>query len=114
MKLFRTLFTMLVIGALGISMITLRPTKADFAEYYVSQNQTGLGDFFDSALEKVVMQRTDEKDCLFFSVFQIDGKDNYVGILGHFFGKSSAEEAGRLLENLVDRAEELLESYNNE
>ncbi len=108
MKLFRTLFTMLIIGAIGISMITLRPTKADFAEYYVSQNQTGFGELFDGALEKIVMERTEERDCLFFSVFQIDEKDNYVGILGHFFGRSSVEEAGRAFEDLVDYAHDLL------
>lgn len=110
MKLFKSLFTLIIIAAFGIALITMRPTKTDFAEYYVSQNQTGLGGFFDEAYEKIVMQRTEVNDYLLFSVFEINDEERYVGVLGHFFGRSSAEQATQTMNSLIDQAQKALEN----
>ena len=100
MRLFRTLFSFMIVAAIGISMITTCPTKTDFAKYYVSQSESKLGGFFDGALEKVVTQQTKASNYLIFSVFEMDG-ERYVGIWGHFFGKASTEQAAKTLEGLL-------------
>ena len=66
MRLFRTLFSFMIVAAIGISLITTCPTKTEFAKYYVSQSESKLGGFFDGALEKVVTQQTKASgiDCL--------------------------------------------------
>ncbi len=111
MKIFKSLLTIFIIAAVIIAMIITRPTKADFTEYYVNQQQTGLGTFFDAAYEKVVMQKTEESDYLVFSVFEVNGEDRYVGILGHFFGSSSIEQATQTMDNLIDQAKQMLDNY---
>ena len=79
MRLFRTLFSFMIVAAIGISLITTCPTKTEFAKYYVSQSESKLGGFFDGALEKVVTQQTKASNYLIFSVFEMDG-ERYVGI----------------------------------
>lgn len=114
MKLLKSLFFFFVVAAIAIALITMRPTKADFAEYYVSQNQTGFGSFFDEAFEKIVMQRTEVKEYLVFSVFEVDGEDRYVGILGHFFGRSSSEQAAQTMGELIEQARKALEEKQSD
>ena len=46
MRLFRTLFSFMIVAAIGISLITTCPTKTEFAKYYVSQSESKLGGFF--------------------------------------------------------------------
>ena len=104
MRLFRTLFSFMIVAAIGISMITTCTTKTDFAKYYVSQSESKLGGFFDGALE-VVTQQTKASNYLIFSVFEMDG-ERYVGIWGHFFGKASTEQAAKTLEGLLEKAGE--------
>lgn len=110
MKLLRFFFSLIIVAAIGIALITTRPTKAEFAEYYVSRNQTGLGEFFDSAFEQIVLHKTEENDYLVFSVFEVDGEDRYIGILGHFFGRSSAEQAAETMSELFDQAKRAIEN----
>lgn len=43
MRLFRTLFSFMIVAAIGISLITTCPTKTEFAKYYVSQSESKLG-----------------------------------------------------------------------
>lgn len=93
MKLLRSLFTLAIVAAAGIALVTMCPTEDDFAAYYVSQNQTGLGGFFDGAKETLVKQRTETKNFWVFAVFEVDGKERYIGILDHFFG-SPQEHSG--------------------
>lgn len=102
MKLFRSLFTLFVIAVIGITLIIMCPTKDDFAAYYVSNNQTGLGDFFDGGFKTIVKQQTKEENYLFFAVFEVAGKDKYVGILGNFFGRSSADQVKKTVEDLIE------------
>lgn len=109
MKLFKSLITLLFIAAIGIALITMRPSKTDFAEFYVKQNQTGLGTFFDEAYERIVIEKTEVDNYLIFSVFEVDEEDRYVGILGHFFGRSSAEQAAKTMGDLIDQAKKALE-----
>ena len=106
MKLLRTLISLFMIAMVGILLITTRPTKTDFAEYYVEQNPTGLGEFFDNTFKKIVMQKTVASDYLIFSVFGVDEADRYVGFLGHFFGKSSAEDVAQTVEDLINQVKE--------
>ena len=109
MKLFKFLFTLVLIAAIGITLITLRPSTAEFAEFYVNQNQTGLGSFFDEAYERIVIEKTDVDNYLIFSVFEVDEEDRYVGILGHFFGRSSKEQAAKTMSELIEQAKKALE-----
>ena len=98
MRLFRTLFSFMIVAAIGISLITTCPTKTEFAKYYVSQSESKLGGFFDGALEKVVTQQTKASNYLIFSVFEMDG-ERYVGIWGHSLWKginrAGGEDPGR-------------------
>ena len=103
MKMLRTLLTLLVITFLSMGLILLCPSKEEFAKYYVGQNQTGYGKLFDSAFEKVVYQKTTEKRYLIFVVFELDDQERYIGIAGNFVGKSSAEEAAKTLQELIDQ-----------
>lgn len=103
MRMLRTLLTFLVITFLAFGLILLCPTKKEFAKYYVSQNQTGYGELFDSAFEKVVYQKTTEKRYLIFAVFELDDQNRYIGVAGNFIGKSSAEAAAKTLQELVDQ-----------
>ena len=86
MRLVRSLFTFAIAAAAGAALVTMCPTVDDFAAYYVSQNQSGLGGFFDGAQEALVKQRTETKNYRVFAVFEVDGKGRYVGVLDHFFG----------------------------
>ncbi len=110
MKLFKTLFYAIIVILLASILIGMRPTKADFAEYYVSQNQTGLGEFFDTAFEAIVTNSVDEQNFYTFSIFTVNGEDRYIGILGHFFGRSSAEQVANTVENLIEQAKDALDT----
>lgn len=109
MKLLKTLLTLMVITFLTMSLILLCPSKKEFAKYYVSQNQTGYGELFDSAFEKVVYQKTTEKRYLIFAVFELDDQNRYIGIAGTFVGKASAETAAKTLQELVNQVKNGLE-----
>lgn len=104
MKLFKTLFTFFIIVIISITFITLCPTKSDFAEYYVQQNSTGLGKFFDETYEKIILQKTSDTNYLIFSVFEVDETNRYVGLLGHFFGPTTTEEVAQTVDNLINQA----------
>lgn len=106
MKLLKTLFTILVVGALAMVLIAMRPTKADFAEYYVEKHSTGLGELVDNVFEKIVMEQTEVNDFVVFSVFEVNETDRYIGVLGQFFGRSSVEEAGETVKDLIDQAKD--------
>ena len=75
MKLIKRCLTLLAVAVLAVALIVLRPTADEFAAYYVSRNQTGLGGFFDEGLEAMVRERTEEDNYLFFSVFEVDGDE---------------------------------------
>ena len=95
MRLFRTLFSFMIVAAIGISMITTCTTKTDFAKYYVSQSESKLGGFFDGALEKVVTQQTKASNYLIFSVFEMDG-ERYLGtFLWKSIDRAGGEDPGR-------------------
>ena len=85
MRLIKWMVTLVIAGAAAVTLITGCPTREEFAAYYTSRNETGLGGFFDGAAQAAAQQRTEVKDYLFFAVFEIDG-ERYVGVLGHFFG----------------------------
>lgn len=106
MKFIKTLFLIIIVGAIFMVLIAMRPTKAEFAEYYVEQNSTGLGEFFDNIFEKVVMEQTETTDFVVFSVFEVNEVDRYIGILGHFFGRSSMEEVNQTMEDLINQAKD--------
>lgn len=110
MKILRRFVTAVIIIIIAIALIVTRPTENDFAEWYVEQNQTGLGGLIDGAFELVVKEKTETKDCLFFSIFEVNGgEDRYVGILDHIFGRSSAERVQETLENLVEQAKDFID-----
>ena len=114
MKLIKRCLTLLAVAVLAVALIVLRPTADEFAAYYVSRNQTGLGGFFDEGLEAMVREQTEEDNYLFFSVFEVDGDERYVGILGHFFGRSTAEEAARAMEELAGQVKSGMETDSSE
>lgn len=103
-KLIRILFTFLILAGLGILLITTRPSEHDFAQWYAEKNESGLGSFFDDAFIALVEARTETSDYLVFSIFELDGEELYVGILGNIFGRNSAEQAKQTLDRLIDQA----------
>lgn len=108
MKMLRILVVFVIVAAVGIGLITTRPTKSEFASWYVGQNESGFGGFFDEAFKAVVEQRTNVESYLIFSVFEVDGETRYVGILDHFFGRNTVDEAKKTVNNLIRQVEEAL------
>lgn len=108
MRIVKSIFTMLLIGTIGITLITTRPSRSDFAKWYVEQNQTGLGDLIDAAFVKVIEQRTKVSEYLIFSVFNIGEDERYVGILGHFFGKNTVDQVQQTLNEILKQAEDTI------
>lgn len=108
MRLIRFFLSSFLVFGIGIVLITTRPSESDFAQWYVEQNQTGLGGFFDNALIKIVEERTESRDYLVFSIFDLDGKDRYVGLLGHFFGRNTVEQTQETLQEILKQTEETL------
>lgn len=97
------LLSLIVLAVIGVTLIISKPSESDFARWYVEQNKSGLGSFFNDAFEKLVESRTETSDYLILSVFELD-EERYVGFLGKFFGKNSIEEAKQTLEHLIEKA----------
>ncbi|MDO5131629.1 MAG: hypothetical protein Q4D81_01445 [Eubacteriales bacterium] len=112
MKFIKSLLTLLLIGGIGLVLITTRPSGREFARWYVEQNQTGLGGFFDEAFVTVVEQSTKTRDYLVFSVFELSEEERYVGIMGFFFGRNTVEQAQKTLNELLEQAEEIIRSQD--
>lgn len=103
-KLIQILFTFLILAGVGILLITTRPSESDFARWYTEKSENGLGSFFDEAFIKLVESRTETSDYIIFSIFELDGEERYVGILGNIFGRNSAEQAKQTLDHLIEQA----------
>lgn len=113
MKLIKTITTLIIIAFIGIAMVTTCPSKKEFAQWYVEQNQTGLGSFFDDAFVVLVEQQTTSSDHLVFSIFELNGKERYVGIFGRFFGKNSIERTTENFQELLRQAKEKIGEYQS-
>lgn len=108
MKIIKNMFTLLLIGCIGIALITTRPSGKEFADWYVEHNKTGLGGFFDAAYSVTVEKRTKTNNYLLFSVFELDERERYVGVLGHFFGKNTVEQTQETLRQILEQAGETI------
>lgn len=108
MRIIKFFFTILLIGGIGITLITTRPSRNDFARWYVEQNQTGLGGLIDAAFVKIVEQRTKVSEYLVFSVFDMGEDERYVGVFGQFFGKNTVDRVQQTLNEILEQAEETI------
>lgn len=109
MKIIRFIFVLVLVAGIAIALITTRPSEKEFASWYVEQNQTGMGGLFDEAFKTIVEQRTETEDYLIFSVFELDEETRYVGVLDHFFGRNTIEDAKETLNNLVEQVKQAVE-----
>lgn len=107
-RLFSFIITIAVLAALGVFLITENPNADDFSKWYVKNNPTEMGSFFDEVYEALVEQETASKDYVLFSVFEIKNA-KYVGIAGHFWGKDSVEKAKENASNIIEQARQKLE-----
>lgn len=107
-KLFSFITTLLLIAASVVFLITENPNVEEFSKWYVNNNPTEMGAFFDSAYEGIVRQQTHTKDYLIFTVFEIK-ELKYVGLAGHFWGRNTIEEATQNATELLENVQEQLE-----
>ena len=105
---FNFIVTTILAAALGIFLITENPSTEDFSKWYVKNNSTEMGAFFDNVYEGIVSQQTKKQDYVLFSVFELK-KAKYVGIGGHFFSRDFVEEAKQNTENLIESARQQME-----
>ena len=82
MKIIKILLHLAVIAGPSVVLISTRPYEKEFADWYVEKNEDTLRSIFTEAYINIVEQRTETTDYLVFSVFELDGKERYVGILG--------------------------------
>ena len=105
---FNFIVTTILAAALGIFLITENPSTEDFSKWYVENNSTEMGAFFDNVYEGIVSQQTKKQDYVLFSVFELK-KAKYVGIGGRFFSRNSVEEAKQDAENLIESVQQKME-----
>lgn len=107
-KLISFVTTVILIFAAGVFLITENPSVNDFSSWYVKNNPTEMGSFFDDVYEGMVRRQTKTKDYVLLTVFEID-KTRYVGIAGRFWGRNSVEEAGQTASKIIERARKEVE-----
>lgn len=111
MKLIKTITTLIIIAFFGIAIVTTCPSI--IYQWYVEQNQTGLGFFFDDAFIVLVEQQTASSDHLVFSIFELNGQERYVRIFEQFFGKNSIERTTENFQELLRQAKEKNGGYQS-
>ena len=107
-RIFSFLLTAVLLAAAGIFLITENPNVDDFSRWYVKNNPTEMGTFFDDAYTVMVSQQTRTKDYVVFTVFEVK-KAKYVGIAGHFWGRDSVEETKRNASEIIENVRQQLE-----
>ena len=100
----KKILTFVLFLILLASLIILRPTKTQFARWYVSENPSGYGRFIDDTMEMVVKKNTEEDKYLVFSVFEVNDEDRYIGVCGLFIGRSTFEEAQHAFKSIAQKA----------
>ena len=111
-KLFSYITTLILIAASVIFLVTENPNVEEFSKWYVRNNPTGMGAFFDSAYERIVRQQTHAQDYVVFTVFEIK-EIKHVGLAGHFWGRNTVEEATQSATELLENVREKLEKEAN-
>ena len=107
-KLISFVMTAILIAAIGILLITENPGVDEFSKWYVHNNPTEMGTFFDDVYTGMVRRQTKAKDYVLLTVFEID-RAKYVGIAGHFWGRSSVEEARQTASDIIERVRKEVE-----
>lgn len=93
--LFDFLTRIIIIAFIGITLVTTRPFESDFVDWYVEKNwdkhHTTMGQLVDGVYELIIKERTETKNYIVFSVFEVAGQERYVGVFGHIYGADFLE-----------------------